>query len=116
MNRTSIVRERVETITYWHVELDGHDVLLAEGLPAESYLDTGDRASFANAGGAVTLHPSFNALTWDAQGCAPLTVTGPVVDRVKDRLACRSTATSPGFEPGRIASRLRPSTETSVKV
>ena len=27
-----------------HVELPRHDVLLAEGLPAETYLDTGDQA------------------------------------------------------------------------
>ncbi len=29
------------------VELDTHVVLLAEGLPAESYLDTGNRSAFA---------------------------------------------------------------------
>jgi hypothetical protein len=42
-----IVREQVDSITYWHIELDAHGVLLAEGLPAESYLDCGDRAGFA---------------------------------------------------------------------
>ncbi|MGE4048763.1 MAG: Hint domain-containing protein [Acetobacteraceae bacterium] len=92
VNGTSIVRELVATITYWHVELDRHDVLLAEGLGAESYLDTGDRASFANAGGVVALHPAFNALTWDARGCAPLVVTGPVLDRVRARLRRRAEA------------------------
>jgi serralysin len=30
-------------VTYYHIKLDRHDLLLAEGLPAESYLDTGDR-------------------------------------------------------------------------
>ncbi len=29
--------------SYYHVELPHHDVLLAQGLPAESYLDTGNR-------------------------------------------------------------------------
>ncbi len=28
--------------------LNAHAVLLAEGLPAESYLDTGNRGQFAN--------------------------------------------------------------------
>ena len=32
-------------VTYHHIELASYDVILAEGLPAESYLDTGDRAS-----------------------------------------------------------------------
>jgi hypothetical protein len=31
-------------VEYFHVELDRHDVLFVEGLPAESYLDTGNRA------------------------------------------------------------------------
>ena len=50
MNGATVVQEPVEAITYWHVELPTHDVLLAEGLPAESYLDTGNRGSFANCG------------------------------------------------------------------
>jgi hypothetical protein len=37
-------------VTYYHVELDAHDLLLAENLPAESYLDTGNRGWFENAG------------------------------------------------------------------
>jgi hypothetical protein len=36
-------------VTYWHVELERHDILLADGMPAESYLDTGNRAAFADA-------------------------------------------------------------------
>ena len=43
MNGASVAQENCDDITYWHVELDRHDVLLAEGLPAESYLDTGNR-------------------------------------------------------------------------
>ena len=32
------------------MELDQHAILLAEGLPAESYIDTGNRGFFANSG------------------------------------------------------------------
>jgi hypothetical protein len=46
-NGTSIMQEVVDAVTYWHVELTHHDVILAEGLLAESYLDTGNRAAFA---------------------------------------------------------------------
>ncbi|MCB8883291.1 Hint domain-containing protein [Acidisoma cellulosilytica] len=89
----SIAQMPVETVTYFHVELTGHDVLLAEGLPVESYLDKGDRSSFANTVGAVRLHPAWGAdardltLFQDAAGYAPLVVTGPVVERLRARLA-----------------------------
>ncbi|MBN8903134.1 MAG: Hint domain-containing protein, partial [Rhodospirillales bacterium] len=76
----------VKGVTYWHVELDGHDVLLAEGLAAESYLDTGNRSAFVNAGPVADLHPSFAALTWEGEGCAPVAVTGPAVEALRARL------------------------------
>jgi hypothetical protein len=38
-------------VDYHHVELDTHDLLLAEGVRAESYLDTGNRALFDHAAG-----------------------------------------------------------------
>ena len=50
VNGGSILRETAGWITYWHLELDRHDVLLAEGLPCESYLDTGNRSAFDRGG------------------------------------------------------------------
>ncbi len=50
INGTTIVQEAVARITYWHVELASHGVILAEGLPCESYLDTGNRAAFESDG------------------------------------------------------------------
>ncbi|TXN65412.1 family 16 glycosylhydrolase [Methylobacterium sp. WL18] len=39
VNGTSIIRgEAVRNLTYWHIELDRHDLLLAENTPAESFL------------------------------------------------------------------------------
>lgn len=43
VNGTTIRQVSVESAAYYHIELPHHDVLLAEGLPAESYLDTGAR-------------------------------------------------------------------------
>ncbi|MEJ0019381.1 MAG: Hint domain-containing protein [Acetobacteraceae bacterium] len=71
VNGRQIRRLTRKTVTYWHVELDRHDVVLAEGLPVESYLDTGDRANFANGGRVVALHPDFASRIWEAAGCAP---------------------------------------------
>ncbi|MBN8929273.1 MAG: Hint domain-containing protein [Rhodospirillales bacterium] len=74
----------VAEIEYVHVELESHDVVLAEGLPAETYLDTGDRIGFLN-GGAVSLHPVFgrSGMVWEAGGYAPLVIGGPPVARVR---------------------------------
>jgi hypothetical protein len=59
-------------------------VLLAEGLPAESYLDTGNRALFAGETGVRALHPDFSGAPdaaalriWRAHGAAPLRLTAP---------------------------------------
>ena len=49
---TTIVQEHVERFTYWHVELDSHDILLAENLPAESYLEMSNRGFFTDAAGS----------------------------------------------------------------
>jgi antigen 43 len=48
-----------EHASYYHMELDKHDVLTAEGLLAESYLDTGNRANFANCGASIKLFANF---------------------------------------------------------
>lgn len=86
INGETIVQERVATVTYYHVELGEHDVLLADGMPAESYLENGDRAAFDNAGRVVALHPDFGMSRWEALGCAPLVVTGSKLDAVAARL------------------------------
>jgi autotransporter passenger strand-loop-strand repeat protein len=46
VNGTTIGQEPVDGVTYYHIELAGHDVIVAEGLPCESYLDTGNLAGF----------------------------------------------------------------------
>jgi len=49
VNAATIVQERdVDQITYFHVELRRHGVVFADGLPSESYLDTGNRHMFDN--------------------------------------------------------------------
>jgi hypothetical protein len=92
---SAIVQVPVDSVTYYHVELQRHDVLLAEGLPVESYLDTGNRSNFSNDGRPVRLHPDFSALSWDVLGCAPLIVTGPLLDAARARLANIAANRSP---------------------
>ncbi len=86
INGRTIRQVRRARIDYFHIELPLHDILLAEGLTVESYLDTGSRRQFANAGVPVLLHPDFSSLAWEAGGCAPLIVTGPQLDVVRQGL------------------------------
>ncbi|HET8995946.1 MAG TPA: Hint domain-containing protein, partial [Acetobacteraceae bacterium] len=97
INGMTIVLEReTPSVTYYHVELERHAILLAENLPVESYLDTGNRALFANAGLALVLHPEFQVNTglkhWAEHACAPLTVAPDAVEPVWRRLATRARA------------------------
>jgi len=50
VNNTSIVREYdvPEQFTYYHVELATHELLLAEGVQTESFVDNVDRMNFHN--------------------------------------------------------------------
>ena len=47
LNATTVRQLSPDEITYYHVELATHGVVFANALPAESYLDTGNRAMFA---------------------------------------------------------------------
>ena len=79
-----------ETVEYWHVELDLHDVLLAEGLPCESYLDTGNRGAFSNGGIAVQMHPDFACCAWQTHACAKLVVSGAELVAARSMLLDRA--------------------------
>jgi hypothetical protein len=108
VNSMTIVQEcSPRHVHYYHVEMARHSLLLAEGLPAESYLDTGNRAFFSNAGLALVLHPEFHVNAglkcWELDACAPLAVGAAAVEPVWHDLASR--AESLGYE--------RPAIETT---
>ena len=63
--------------------------MLAEGLEAESYLDTGNRAQFENGAAHMILHPDFAPLSWD-NACAPLCIEGSSIPAVRSRLRERA--------------------------
>jgi hypothetical protein len=88
INGRSVAQVKRTEVEYWHVELDAHDIILAEGLPAESYLDCGNRTAFANGGAFVEAYPDFKPKHW-AETCLPLVKEGPQVVRTKARLLTR---------------------------
>jgi hypothetical protein len=92
VNGTTIVQETDGgQVEYFHVELARHALLLAEGLPAESYLDTGNRGFFANATGPVSLfaQPAPDPSRWQTEACLPLPEDDAAVETVWRRLAMR---------------------------
>ncbi len=50
VNGTTVVREHAvpEVFTYWHIELADHALVLAEGTPAETFVDSTEREAFDN--------------------------------------------------------------------
>ena len=96
LNGATIVQPPVAGVTYWHVELAAHDVLLAEGLPVESYLDTGNRGAFDNAadapGAARTArsHPVLARRMWQERACAPLHLDPALHLALRRRLHARA--------------------------
>ncbi len=94
-NGATIVREqRSRAVRYFHVELDRHDILLAEGAPAESYLDTGNRGLFDNANVPLTLHPDLSGndgqARREAMSCVPFSADGEWIEPVWRRLLRRA--------------------------
>ncbi len=89
VNGTSVLQMPLDRVEYWHVELDAHDIVLAEGLPSESYLDTGNRAAFANGCASVEAHPDFRAKHW-SETCVPLVFDGDILRRARALLIARA--------------------------
>ena len=85
INGTSIARVPRDHVTYWHVELDAHDILLAEGLPAESFLDLGNRSWFGEAAVDGLANPDHVAPRCAAR-CRPVAIDGPSVMAERRRL------------------------------
>jgi hypothetical protein len=104
INGDSIQQVPLDEVTYFHIELQEHSVLLAEDLPAESYLDTGDRTKFANGGKQSTLFPDFATRMWEAAGCAPLVVTGATLEAARRRINGRKPVTAPAGYSGNASS------------
>lgn len=80
INGATVVQEKRASVDYFHIELDRHDVVLAEGLPVESYLEDGNRAAFdhgSEAPGAspTMLHPDFRPRGWH-NACTPRCIQG----------------------------------------
>jgi hypothetical protein len=68
-HRSILWDDRAQEVTVYHIELETHDVLLANDAPAESYRDDGNRWLFHNANPGWTIPPQ--------PPCAPLLTGDP---------------------------------------
>jgi hypothetical protein len=90
INRTSIAQAPRDDVTYYHIQVTRHDVLLAEGLPVESYLGNGHRGEFASNGRTMAMHPGVSARAWELAGCAELVQSGKILYEARSLLEERS--------------------------
>ncbi|MGC1301592.1 MAG: Hint domain-containing protein, partial [Caulobacteraceae bacterium] len=91
VNGATIVQETVEAVRYFHVELDAHDVLLAEGLSCESYLDDGNREVFANSPEHTALYGRLDPADWEG-ACDPVVRDGARLAAIQAGLLARAEA------------------------
>ena len=81
-HRSILWDDRAKVVTLYHIELETHDVLMANGAAAETYRDDGNRWLFSNANAGWHLLPQ--------PSCAPVLTGGPIVDAVWRHLLERS--------------------------
>jgi hypothetical protein len=93
-NAATIIRDlNCQAVTYYHIELDRHDILLADNLPVESYIDTGNRQAFENSDGTPWASPVFGrGRQWDSGAYADLCISGPRLRGIRQNLLRRVEA------------------------
>jgi hypothetical protein len=104
INGVSVVQtDSAERVEYIHVELETHDVIIAEGALAESYIDDDNRLLFQNA--HEYREKYAEVASGRAQYCAPRRDDGYEVEAVRQRIALR--AELPAANPDTAAGALR---------
>ncbi|NHN89101.1 Hint domain-containing protein [Acetobacter conturbans] len=94
VNGRSIFYDRsITTYDYYHIETEPHSVILADNVPTESYLDTGNRSSFRQAGKVAVLAASRH-LTWKQDAAAPLDVTPAFTETLYRTIETRAVRNS----------------------
>ncbi len=113
VNGTSIMQaESVEQVEYFHIELDAHDVIYAEGAPAETFIDEGDRGQFQNAGEYALLYP--DVVRQPPRYCAPHIEEGEALEALRHAIATRcGAAAAPA--PGPLQGHLDEVTRTRIR-
>ena len=100
MNGVSVRRvESAAEISYFHLELDSHDVIIAEGACSETYADDGCRGVFHNAHEFYALYPDAPCPR-TARFCAPRVEQGERLAAIWEKLALRAGVIGPAEKLG----------------
>ncbi len=102
LNGQTIVQEPRDAITYWHIALEAHDIVYAEGLPAESFLEDDNIQEFDIVG-------SWSGHMPTKLPCAPKITQGLKLEAIRSRLlanvACLEEACFSLVTPGPATSK-----------
>jgi hypothetical protein len=89
VNQTTITQVgSLKEIEYFHVEVDTHDILLAENTPAESFVDDDSRGMFHNASEWWANNADLSRVP--AIYCAPRVTDGYELEAVRNRINARA--------------------------
>jgi hypothetical protein len=95
VNGRTIVQQRPqgETFTYYHLEIDSHALILANGTPAETFVDTVERMAFDNWAEHEALYPRGRSVS---ELPYPRAKSARQLPRaLRQRLDARATALAP---------------------
>jgi hypothetical protein len=104
VNGTTILQEKAtKSVVYYHIELTAHNVILAENLPSESFMDYDNRFMFEDPFAPIplTLLPAFGPKGDDGL-CAPLIRDGTHLHAARATLNARADELA-ALEPARSA-------------
>ena len=103
VNGVSVVRaESIEHVEYFHVELETHDVIIAEGALSETFIDDDSRGMFHNSHEYRRLYAEEHVAP--AHYFAPRVDEGYELETIRQRIALRAgLATGNEATPGRSA-------------
>lgn len=85
---TVVQAHSVESVDYFHIELEEHDAILVEGVAAETFVDDDSRMSFQNAEEYYALYP--DRIDVEAVFAAPRVEDGEELAMIRERLMIRA--------------------------
>ena len=86
--RSVVIETEMRSYTAHHIETEPHAIIMANGAPTESYLETGSRSLRTSAG--IVVRPLTMAKSWARDAAAPLEVSRDVVEPLWQALATRA--------------------------
>ncbi len=88
VNGVSVVQaERVSRVTYYHIEMETHEIIFAENCPAETFMGENFRQQFQNAAAYAQLYPGEAA---PDSMCLPPLDSGFQLHAIQQRIAARA--------------------------